>query len=192
MKVTRAKAEENRIRILDVAARLFREHGVDRVAVSDVMAAAGLTHGGFYGNFRSKEDLVEQATARALIESSDQWRAVIETADGDPFEALVHFYVSALHRDVPGKGCALTALASDATRQGTGVRNVFTHGVDAYLDVLESVAPGKSKPARRKHALAALSSMVGAVVLARAVNDTSLGDEVLHATIAQLLNRHAE
>lgn len=184
MKVSREQAQENRLRVLDAAARLFRERGVDRVTVADVMAEAGLTHGGFYANFDSKSDLVAQATERALVEHSDQWRAVIETADGNPFDALVKFYVSSLHRDKPGAGCALNALATDAARGDTALRQVFTDGFGAYLDLLTSIAPGRNKAQRRQHALSALAAMVGAVVLSRATNDVALSDDVLAATVA--------
>lgn len=184
MKVSREQAQENRIRVLDAAARLFRERGVDRVTVADVMADAGLTHGGFYANFASKNDLVTQAIERALVEHADQWRAVIETADDDAFNALVTFYVSSLHRDTPGAGCALNALAADATHGDTALQAVFVDSLSAYIDLLTSVAPGRTKANRRQSAVCALASMVGAVILARASGNSALSDEVLQATVA--------
>lgn len=184
MKVSREQAQENRLKVLDAAARLFRERGVDRVTVAEVMAEAGLTHGGFYASFANKSELVAQATERALVEHSDQWRAVIETADGNPFDALLQFYVSSLHRDKPGAGCALNALASDAARGDAALQRVFTDGFGAYVDLLSSVAAGRNKLQRRQHALGALAAMVGAVVLARATDDAALSDDVLRATIS--------
>ena len=183
MKVSRQQAQENLDRVLDVAGRLFRERGVDNVSVSDVMAAAGLTHGGFYGNFSSKADLVARAAERALVENTDQWEAVIQTATENPFGALVRFYVSPLHRDAPGAGCALSVLATDAARGDAELRAVFTDGVQAYLDLLTRVAPGRTAQLRRKHAVAALASMVGAMVLSRATDDVELSDEVLNDTV---------
>lgn len=186
MKVSRQQADENRVRVLDAAARLFRERGVDDVTVADVMADAGLTHGGFYANFASKSDLVAQATERALSEHADQWRAVVETADDNPFHALVRFYVSPQHRDTPGAGCALSALATDVARGDNDLQTVFAQGLEPYVELLASVAPGRTKARRRQHALAAISTMIGALVLARATNHTAISDEILQATTQQL------
>lgn len=186
MKVSREQADENRLRVLDAAARLFRERGVDAVTVAEVMAAAGLTHGGFYANFASKSDLVMQATERALVEHADQWRAVIETADDNPFHALVRFYVTSLHRDAPGAGCALSALVVDVARSDRALQAVFASGLEGYVDLLASVAPGRTKEQRRQHALSAISAMIGALVLARATNHTVLSSEILRATSRQL------
>lgn len=188
MKVTREQATENRIRVLDAASRLFRERGVDHVTVADVMADAGLTHGGFYASFASKSDLVVQATARALGEQADQWRAVIETAEEDAFQALVRFYVSSLHRDTPGAGCALGALAADAARGDAAMQATFADGLSGYVDLLASIAPGRTKALRRQHALAAISAMIGALVLARATDNAPISDEILKSTANQLVS----
>src|SRR5271170_4176558 len=105
MKVSRAQAAENRERILDVATRLFRERGIDGIGVADLMQAAGLTHGGFYGHFKSKDDLAVQACRRAFARSAESWASVVENTSGDPLASICRQYVSERHRDAPGRGC---------------------------------------------------------------------------------------
>src|ERR1700754_5175376 len=117
MRVSRAQPAENRERILDVASRLFREKGLDGIGVADLMKGAGLTHGGFYGHFKSKDDLAAQAAKRALSHSNATWTEIIETSKGDPFVQVVKGYLSEGHRDRLGNGCAFAALGADAARQ---------------------------------------------------------------------------
>src|SRR5262245_24790993 len=109
MKVTREQAAENRERIVNTAARLFRERGFDGVGVADIMKGAGLTHGGFYGHFASKDDLAAEACARALEKSAMKWSAILDT-DANPLDTIVASYLSEAHRDRPGSGCAIAAL----------------------------------------------------------------------------------
>ena len=174
MKSTRSRAAANRERILEAAARLFRERGLDGIGVADLMAAAGLTHGGFYAHFESKEELMAQACARALQKSLEKWRA-------GTLADLVAAYLSPRHRDQPGPGCALAALGSDVPRQGPLVRHAYTEGVRALLDELAARMPGRTRQARRRAALASLAAMVGALLLARAVDDAALSDEILQS-----------
>src|SRR4030095_2840074 len=112
MRVSREQAAENRERIVQVAAKLFRERGFDGIGVADLMKAAGLTHGGFYGNFSSKDDLVAEATDRALKELSEYWTGEIEKAPESAFATIVDRYLSEGHRDAPGRGCLVAALGS--------------------------------------------------------------------------------
>jgi TetR/AcrR family transcriptional repressor of nem operon len=186
MKVSRAAAAENRERILDAAARLFREKGFDGIGVADLMQSAGLTHGGFYGQFASKEELAAQACARALERSAAKWDRVIEDKTRDPLQTIAESYLSPRHRDSAGHGCALAALAAEAPRRGPAVRRAFTQGVRALLDRLMKIAPGRAARIRREHALVTLAQLVGAVVLARAADDAQLSDEILHAVRASL------
>src|SRR5688500_5237003 len=109
MKVSRAQAEENRNRIVDMASELFREHGFDGVGVADLMKAAGLTHGGFYGNFKSKEELAAKASERALSKNIARLSTVIGDAKDDPLAALVTSYLSERHIEERGDGCAFSA-----------------------------------------------------------------------------------
>lgn len=181
MKVTRQQAAENRERILDVAARLFREKGFDGIGVADLMKSAGLTHGGFYGQFASKEDLAAQACARALAESAQNWEQLIDEKTRDPLQVLAASYLSARHRDNAGNGCAFVALGAEAPRREPAVRRAFTQGLLSRIGQLTQMVSGRSGAARRQKALATMASLVGALVLARAVDDQKLSDEILQA-----------
>jgi TetR/AcrR family transcriptional repressor of nem operon len=186
MKVSRAEAAQNRERIIEVAARLFRERGFDGIGVAELMKFAGLTHGGFYGHFASKEDLMAQACARALEGSLDAMHKAAEGGGGNALSAVAAAYLSPAHRDRPGEGCALAALGAEAARHGSPVRGAFTQGVRSLVDMLTRLLPGKSKRAKRERALAIFASMVGALVLARAVDDAELSEEVLQSVLASI------
>lgn len=192
MKVTRAQADENKARIIDVASQLFRQHGFDGIGIVDVMKQAGLTHGGFYGNFQSKEDLAARASEHAFETSRELWHSFDGMKPDEALAEIVGTYVSARHRDNPQAGCALTALAPDAARQNEGVRAVFGNAIRSYLSMLFGLLPGRTAAARRKRALATLSEMVGAVILARAADDPALSDEILQASLAHLLPAKAQ
>src|SRR5207253_10064588 len=118
MRVTREKAAENRARIVATASRLFRDKGFDGVGLDAIMKEAGLTHGGFYGHFSSKEDLIAEASARALAQSLALWGKLADRAPGDPLSALAGAYLTSRHRDNPGAGCVLAALGPEVSRQG--------------------------------------------------------------------------
>ena len=186
MRVSREQAAENHARIVAVASALFREKGYDGIGVADIMQAAELTHGGFYGHFKSKDDLAAQASRDALAKSAAKWETIAATAGDKVFAELVASYLRRGHCDNAGKGCALTALGNDAARQGKPVRTAFREGLMRLVDILATAVPG-TKAARRKRALAAMAQMVGAVVLARAVDDTALSDEILSAAKQALL-----
>jgi TetR/AcrR family transcriptional regulator, transcriptional repressor for nem operon len=179
MKVTREQAAENRERILDAASKLFRERGLDGIGVADLMQGAGLTHGGFYGHFSSKEELMAEACNRALEASVEKWRS-------RDLRGIVHNYLSSRHLDNPGAGCAIAALGSDVSRQGAPVRRAFTSGLRSLIEVLARLVPGKSAAAKRRKALAVYSSMVGALVLARAVDDPKFSHEILRAVASSI------
>src|SRR4051812_22148858 len=145
MKVSRAEAAQNRERIIEAAAQLFRERGFDGVGVAEVMQSAGLTHGGFYGHFASKEDLMVQACARAIEHSQEVFRQVSERGGDKPLKALATAYLSAGHCDSPGDGCVLAALGSEAARRDSSLRGTFTQGVRGMADMLAQLMPGKTK-----------------------------------------------
>jgi TetR/AcrR family transcriptional repressor of nem operon len=187
MKVSKAQAEKNRDRVIDVAGALFRERGYDGIGLAKLMKAAGLTHGGFYGQFKSKEDLAAQASGRALAENLRKWSSVIDGAAGDPLREIVAFYLSEDHRDAPGQGCAVAALGADAARHGGALRSTFTEGVGVYLELLSKIMPGGSTAEKRRKAMATLAEMVGAIVLARAVDDADLSKGILEAIASDLM-----
>lgn len=186
MRVSREKAAENRERVIEVASKLFRERGFDGVGVADLMKSAGLTHGGFYGNFESKDDLILQACTRALDQSIDTLRNAVDHGGKDALNTIATAYLSPAHRDHPGEGCALAALGAEVARNSSAVRAAFTKTVRAAGDLLSQIVPGRSKRAKRERALATYSSLVGALVLSRAVDDPELSTEILKATLASV------
>jgi len=186
MKVTREQAAQNRERIVETAARLFRERGFDGIGVADLMKEAGLTHGGFYGQFSSKEDLIAEASARALSRSLVLWSERAERASGDPLSAIAALYLTRRHRDDPGAGCLLAALGPDVSRHGPTVRRTVSRYVRSAVDLLATLVPGKSRAARRQKAISAYVTLVGAMVVARAVDDRALSQEILDAGLASV------
>ncbi len=184
MKVSREQAAQNRERILDAAARLFRERGFEGIGVADTMKAAGLTHGGFYGHFSSKEDLIAQACARAFSRSHQRWSRRAGSTPDDPLSSIIRSYLTPRHRDDPGTGCALAALGSDMARHGPGVRRAVTEGLRSAFNLLSGLVPGKSEAARRQKAISTYASLVGAMIMARAVGDPALSQEILDAVRA--------
>lgn len=181
MRVTREQASQNRDRVLEAAAALFRERGFGGVGVVELMNAAGLTHGGFYGQFESKEDLKAQACEHASERTLEGWRQAALRRPEDPLGALVAAYVSTSHRDHPGSGCVVAALGAEAAREGQKVRRVVSDAANSLFETLVSVVPGRSRAEKRQRAAVTLASMVGAVVLARAIDDEKLSNEILRA-----------
>ncbi len=188
MRVSRAKAAEHRERIIDAAGALFRAKGFDGIGVADIMKAADLTHGGFYGHFSSKDDLVAQSSKRTMAPAAENWSKITAADPNDPFAALLKHYLSPRHRDDPGKGCAFAALGNDAARSGKVVRKAFAEGLEPLLDILAEAIPGKSKAVRRRKALTAMAALVGALTLSRAVEGNELSDEMLDAVHRELLD----
>ena len=187
MRVSRLRAAANRERIIDKAGALFREKGFDGIGVADIMKAADLTHGGFYGHFASKDDLVAQASQRAMARAAVNWAKVTAAAPDNPYAALLAHYLSPRHRDDPGRGCAFAALSGDAARCGKPVRQAFARGLQPLIEIVAGAVPGRSKAARRRKAIAAVAELVGALILARAVDDEALSDEILRAAQHELL-----
>lgn len=182
MKVTREQAAQNRERIVEAAAQLFRERGFDGIGVASLMKEVGLTHGGFYGHFASKEDLIAEASACALKRSLTDWNEFVDRAPDDPLSAIAGRYLSSNHRDNPGEGCLLAALGPDVSRQGPVVRHAVTDSIRSALDFLTRLVPGKSKAAKRRKAISAYATLVGAMVMARIVDDPEFSQEILDAS----------
>ena len=187
MRVTRKQAEANREKVLDVAGTLFRERGFEGIGVADIMKRAGLTHGGFYGQFASKDDLAAEATERVL--KNPRWQERLTGKPNASFADVVRGYLSPRHRDDPGTGCLIAALGSDTARQPRTVRRALTDGFRVRLDAWMKLVPGRSVAARREKALATMATLVGALVIARAVDDPALSDEMLEATATELRRR---
>jgi TetR/AcrR family transcriptional repressor of nem operon len=191
MKITKEAVEQNRERVIDTAARLFRERGIDGIGVADLMKAAGMTHGGFYRQFKSKDDLVVQAVRRAFDQTSADIASRL-SASSEPFQTLVRHYVSDYHRDDPGQGCSLASLATDAARHGDPVlHEAFGRIVGSYIDLLTRFMPAATPEAKRSEAVSALAEMIGSVVLSRVVPDPALAGEILDTVADDLIARHA-
>jgi TetR/AcrR family transcriptional regulator, transcriptional repressor for nem operon len=186
MRVSREKAAESRERIINAASELFRAKGFGGIGVADIMKAADLTHGGFYGHFASKDDLIAEASRRSMARAASNWERVVAAAPDKPYAALLEHYLSPRHRDEAGQGCAFAALGTDASRGGKSVRQAFAEGLQPLLDIITSALPGFSKVARRRKAVAAMAALVGALTLARAVDDEALSNEILEAVRHEL------
>lgn len=185
MKVSKAQAQANRRRIIEVAGELFRERGFDGIGVNDLMQAASLTRGGFYGHFESKEDLARQASEQALAATTAQWSRTVDKA-ADPLAELVDLYLSDRHRNSVGRGCALAALGSDALRHGDALREVFGAGVESFVAAVAAKLPEGREAERRERALAVVATLVGALMLSR-VSDEDLSRELRAAAGAAIL-----
>ena len=172
MRRSREEAARTRRTAVAAASRLFRERGIEAASVSEVMASLGMTDGGFYHHFESKEALAAEACAAAFAESG------LARESSASAKAVLRGYLSEAHRDAPGAGCPLPALASDMARQPAAVRQAYTEGVRSALARIEQLAPG----ARREARLALLAGMVGALALARAVDDEELSAAILRGT----------
>jgi TetR/AcrR family transcriptional repressor of nem operon len=170
---------ETHARILQVAGRLFRERGFDGIGVADLMKSAGLTHGAFYNHFDSKDALASHVSEHVLKQTTCAWSEIAEGGPG--FEAFIATYLSKSHRDDPGNGCLIAALGGEVGKQGPSVRRAFTAGLRPMIDFLTRYSAGRSKAAKRERALTALATLVGTVMLARAVDDAELSDEILEA-----------
>ena len=190
MKVSKAQAAQNRQDILEAAARLYREHGLAGVGVAEVTRGAGLTHGGLYRHFESKDALVREACARAF----DWTIGPLEGGgQGDGLAARVQAYLSPRHRDNPGEGCPVAALAADVARAGGELSAVFAQGAERNITRFARVIGGLKEDevpssAQRAEAVATLSAMIGALVLARATAaaDPALSDEILETVRTRL------
>lgn len=179
MRVTREQMAEHRRKILDAAGKLFRAKGFEAVTVADVMQAAGLTHGGFYGHFKSKDDLIAETLAQA-----------VQPAEGEvDLAAFTKRYLSPRHRDDFAGGCSTAGLGAETIRQAPAARAAMTAGLRATIERLSRGVEGEAEAARRRIAIGSWSAMVGALVLARMSDDLELSDEILSETRAWLEER---
>ncbi len=175
MKISREQVTVNRGRILEAAIRLFRERGFEGVTVAQVMGAAGLTHGAFYGYFTSKQDLVAQSLAHALT------RRPGEAGDIDVMKFAAS-YLTPAHRDDLGGGCLFAALGTEAVRSSDETRRAMTASVRSQIEMLSRSAQGRNPAERRQAATGSWAAMIGALMLARLVDDEQLSDQLMTDT----------
>lgn len=192
-RVSRKQAELNREIIVEAATRLFRERGLHGISVIDVMGAAGLTHGGFYGHFESREALAQEASGRAFQQSADRWKDWIAANEDKNAarRALIDPYLSATSRDNPGDSCPVVAFAGDMCHEAadSGLRQTFMEGLGSLLDTFTPLMDTGDDAADRQQALVQYALMVGALTLARATRGDALSDEILEAARTFLTTR---
>lgn len=195
-RVTREQTEKNRSLIEEASARLFREQGLDAVSVANLMASVGLTHGGFYGHFASKDELAAVACAKAFEQSSERWAKRLATSqtNAQALDGFVGTYLSTRMRDDLGNSCCAPSLAVDVARQPADkpVRAAYLEGVGHMAEMLASLVDDEDAADRRRHALTLLATLVGAQILARATKGDALSDEVLEAVKATLIEANRE
>jgi TetR/AcrR family transcriptional repressor of nem operon len=191
MRVSRDQAEKNRQTVIDVASQLFRERGFDGIGLKDLMEAAGLTQGAFYKQFASKDDLAAQASERAFESGIRRWSAAVEANPKDPLGAVSALFLSMGHREERGDGCPVVALGADAARQGPDVKASFEAGIRKYLEMLGPCVGESDGEDSTDKAMAVLSTMVGATVLSRAVNDKRLAKRFLQAGAKSVMGSSA-
>jgi TetR/AcrR family transcriptional repressor of nem operon len=186
-----------REQIVSAAAGLMRRHGPSGIGVAQVMKQAGLTHGGFYAHFASKDELVAEAFEAAVVESGRNLTEGLE--DLEPAEQLRHYvgrYLSRAHRDNPGEGCPLTALGSELSRGGPSARHGFEHGMRKLMDGFAKVLPATPATGTDRlntaddddRVLNLMSMMVGGLMLSRAVGDQTFSDHILRTTRRAVLD----
>lgn len=180
-------------RIVRAAAQKIRSEGVARLSVAALMGEAGLTHGGFYRHFDSREDLIDAAVTAALTDGS-RYTSATDESTGDPLSGIVNAYLSPTHRDEPENGCAVAALSADVARASSSARAAYTQRVRTNIQALTEALEqklGLDEVDARKEAITTLAAMVGAVVMARAATG-ELSDELLSTTREALIDRTAE
>jgi TetR/AcrR family transcriptional regulator, transcriptional repressor for nem operon len=182
---SQASKVQSHERILRIAARMFREKGLEGLSIATLMQKAGLTHGGFYKHFTSRDDLLTQALKIALAEADEPGKYVKYLAPIEPgemtFDTFVRAYLGKIHRDDPGSACAVGTLVSDVGRAGKDVKDLYTSRVKKNLaGVTASMSGPRGKP-DKSAALVVFSAMVGAFALARAISDRTLSDDLLKA-----------
>lgn len=185
---SRAAKADTHTRIVNIAARKLREDGLAGVGVADVMQEAGLTVGGFYKHFASREELIRQALEVAC--GAWQARAAAADAGGPPltYKALVDDYLSTRHRDNPGAGCPVGAVATEVARGDEQTRELFSERLEQNIDLLASLIHAKDKRAARAKAIASYAAMVGAIMMSRVAKDEAFSREILK-TVADQLQR---
>ena len=192
MRYSREHKLETHARIVKKASVRIREKGAHGIGVADLMKDAGLTHGGFYAHFDSREALVIEAFAHAMDRSTERWRKLVETIPPEKrMASIVETYLTPLHRDDPGHGCAITALGAEIARESPKTRKAFAAKLEQMVDMIADQIPDVPRKAARKQALATLSTMVGTLVMARIAGSGEFSDDILGAGRDAALGRAA-
>jgi TetR/AcrR family transcriptional regulator, transcriptional repressor for nem operon len=192
MRYSREHKQETHARIVRKASVRLREKGAHGVGVADLMKEAGLTHGGFYAHFPSREALVIESFAYAMDRSTEQWRKMAEqTPPEKRLATMVENYLTTAHRDDPGHGCAVPTLGADIAREGPKTRKAFAAKLEQMIDMMADQIEGLPRRAARKQAASALATMMGTMVLARVTGNGEFSDDILAAGREAVLGRLA-
>jgi TetR/AcrR family transcriptional regulator, transcriptional repressor for nem operon len=187
MRKSRQETAETRRRIVEAASTEFRRNGIDRTGLADLMMAAGLTHGGFYKHFESKEQVVEESIRLAVDSMIDAWTRTFSSASPNRgLRTAIAEYLSVHHRDDAATSCPFSALGSEMARSGEVVRESATKGFLKMIDLIAGELDGLTPAAARKEALWIMSTMIGAVTMARVVTDPELSASILRETLKHL------
>jgi TetR/AcrR family transcriptional regulator, transcriptional repressor for nem operon len=193
MRYSREHKQETHARIVKKASVRLREKGAHGIGVADLMKEAGLTHGGFYAHFDSREALVIEAFAYAMDRSTERWRKIAaETPPDKRLAVIVDSYLTPIHRDDPGHGCAVPALGAEIARESAKTRKAFAAKLDQMINMMADQIPDLPRKAARKQAAAALATMMGTLVLARIAGSGEFSDEILGAGREAVLGRAAQ
>jgi TetR/AcrR family transcriptional repressor of nem operon len=187
---SRAEKERTHKRIVKIAAKKFREEGLAKVGIAELMKEAGLTVGGFYKHFNSRDDLVAEAVSSALGTWKRQKDAAASGGAPVSYEKLIDDYLNEAHRNNPGTGCAYSALAPEIARSDKRTRALASEQIRNDIELIAALLPGKDKRAARARAILIFTALVGAMSLARAASDEELSREILE-TVAELLKNSA-
>ncbi|UGY13696.1 TetR/AcrR family transcriptional regulator [Bradyrhizobium septentrionale] len=192
MRYSKEHKQETHARIVKKAATRLRERGAHGIGVADLMKDAGLTHGGFYAHFDSREALVIEAFSYAMDRAIERWRKV---AADIPLEkrlsTIIDGYLSAAHRDDPGQGCAIPALGAEIARESPKTRKAFALKLDQMIDMIADQIPDVPRKAARKQAMATLATMMGTIVMSRISGSGEMSDEILAAGREAAMGRAA-
>jgi len=192
MRYSKEHKLETHARIVKKASVRLREKGAHGVGVADLMKEAGLTHGGFYAHFDSREALVIEAFADAMDRSTERWRKLAEqTPPEKRLATIVGTYLTPLHRDDPGHGCAVPTLGAEIARESPKTRKAFAAKLEQMIDMLAAQIPEPPRKAARKQAMAVIATLMGTLVLARVAGNGDFSDEILGAGREALLGRTA-
>ena len=190
MRYSKEHKQETHARIVKKASVRLREKGAHGIGVADLMKEAGLTHGGFYAHFDSRDALVIEAFAYAMDRSTARWRKMAEATPPEKrFAAIVESYLTPLHRDDPGHGCAITSLGAEIARESPRTRKAFAAKIEDMIDMMSDHLPDVPRKTARKQAIAALATMMGTLVLSRIAGSGEFSDEVLAAGRETVLAR---
>jgi TetR/AcrR family transcriptional repressor of nem operon len=193
MRYSKEHKQETHTRIVRKASVRLREKGAHGIGVADLMKEAGLTHGGFYAHFDSREALVIEAFNYAMDRSTERWRKMAEeTPPEKRFATIVESYLTALHRDDPGHGCAVPTLGPEIARESAKTRKAFAAKLDEMIEMMADQVPELPRKVARQQAIAALSTMAGALVLSRVAGSGEFSEEILGAGREAVLSRAAK